>query len=129
VNHDLPDKSSITISISPISKKAKVLLRDTSDLGISLKITGLKISGHDEAVRYLKDYANAVFFQIDLTRETPIALKRTQYQEQTILSHYPQNPVEIEYPRCKYDEEQYHYIGMLEMPAECLYYNTFLTIK
>jgi predicted regulator of amino acid metabolism with ACT domain len=105
VNHDLPGGSIITISISPLSEQARVLLRDTLDIGISLKITGLKISRQDEAVRYLKDYANSIFFQIDLTREVPLALKRTQYQKQTILSQYPQTPVEIEYPKCKYDEE------------------------
>ena len=105
VKHDLLDNSSITISISPISKKARVFLKDTSDLAISIKLNGLNISRNDEALRYLKDYANAVFFQIDLTTEAPLALKRTKYQEQAILSHYPQNPVEIEYPKCKYNEE------------------------
>lgn len=105
VHHDLSDQSSITISISPTSKLARLLLKDTSDFAISLKLRGLKISQHDETVRYLKDYANAVLFQIDLSTEIPLALKRTQSQEQTILSHYPQNSVEIEYPRSKYDKE------------------------
>lgn len=105
VNHELSDNSSITISISPVSEQASVLLKGTYTLGISFKIKGLKISKHDEALTYLKDYANSVFFQIDLTRQMPLALKLTQYQEQTILSQSSQTPVEIEYPKCKYDEE------------------------
>lgn len=101
----IPGKSNITISISPISEQAKVLLGDGLNIsGVSLKINGLEISGHDEALNCLKEYANSIFFQIELTREIPFLLVRTRFQKQIISSWYPES-IELEYPKCKYDEE------------------------
>jgi hypothetical protein len=105
VTQTVPGKSNITISISPISEQAKILLGDGLNIsGVSLKINGLEISEHDEALNCLKAYANSIFFQLDLTREIPLLLARTRFQKQTISSWYPES-IELEYPKCKYDEE------------------------
>jgi len=105
VTQAVPGKSNITISISPISEQAKVLLGDGLNiLGVSLKINGLEISGHDEALNCLKEYANSIFFQLDLTREIPLLLVRTRSQEQIISRRHPES-IELEYPKCKYDEK------------------------
>src|SRR5688572_32211572 len=42
----------------------------------SIRITGLAISQHDQAVRILEKIANSVFFQIDLLANLPLTLIR-----------------------------------------------------
>ncbi|WP_392477180.1 hypothetical protein [Nostoc sp. C110] len=95
----------ITILISPISDIAKTLLGNIQDDSISLKISGLNITQQDKTVSYLEKYANSIFFQIDLVLGLPLTVQRIQTQEENILQHNAQTPLNIKYPVCQYDKE------------------------
>lgn len=51
---------------------------------ISLKITGHKVNGHDEAVSFLKKVSSSLLFQLDLISDLPFVVRRqTSYRKRT----------------------------------------------
>ena len=68
----------------------------------ALKIEGLRISQHDQALDLLERIANTVFFQIDLSINLPLNLIR---ERRTPTRPIPrQEPVELQFPQNEYDE-------------------------
>lgn len=80
-------------------------LMDHDQRGVSLKIKGLQIRQHDQAVDILERIANSVFFQIDAGTNVPLALKRQppRWEKPPSLPD-DSEPFELQFPRYEYDE-------------------------
>ncbi len=72
----------------------------------SLQISGIQISTHDQALAVLERLSNSLFFQIDVSRNIALSLRRDRRRQQPFghlrkrVSDYP----EIRFPRVGYDE-------------------------
>jgi len=94
----------LQIEIGPSSDAFIGLLRQR---GPTIKIRGLPITQHDEAVEYLEKLADPIFFQIDLLWDTPFQLSRTRkrlFRRRIAIPHEPSMPV-LKFPKYVYDRE------------------------
>jgi len=72
---------------------------------LSLKISGINITGHDMALKILESLAYSLFFSIDLIDNIPLALRRKFSVIRGILSHDNKVEQEIEFPLRSFDAE------------------------
>jgi hypothetical protein len=90
------------VSISPISKEAKVLTQASDALGLSLLIRSPDISSHDEAVELLQKISNALFFEIDLRMHVHVRILRRQFRERISRGSSGEK---AEFPKNMYDSD------------------------
>lgn len=89
-----------------IGRSSDVLIALSSprvrDVTPSLRIHGLQIAQHDQAVNLLERIANTAFFQIDLASDLPLGLIR---ERRTPVRPVPKpGPIELQFPQTEYDE-------------------------
>jgi hypothetical protein len=105
---DLPRESNRErISIGKIEDESIALLPPgfRSDRGIAMKIEGLQISQHDQALDLLERLSNSLFFQIDLEFEVPLGLVRSRRPPaRTRKKSDARHRVEIDFPNTEYDD-------------------------
>ncbi|MGA1998445.1 MAG: hypothetical protein ABSG52_00505 [Terriglobales bacterium] len=72
---------------------------------LTLKVSGCKVSTHDEAVALLKKAAGSTFFQIDLLSDIPLALERARRRA---ITRRPRRKVDLaadlQYPKTELDD-------------------------
>ncbi len=72
----------------------------------SLQISGIQISEHDQALAVLERLSDSLFFQIDVSRDIALSLRRDRRRRQAFgrprksVSDYP----EIRFPRAEYEK-------------------------
>lgn len=69
---------------------------------LSLRIEGLKVSQHDQALDILERIANSVFLQIDLALDLPLSLIRER--RPTSRRSPRRERIELQFPTSEYDE-------------------------
>lgn len=72
----------------------------------SLKVEGINVAQHDQALEILEKLANSIFFEIDVTLDLPLTLLR----DRRLLRRrrfVPRRPTvtELEFPQVEYDQE------------------------
>lgn len=60
-----PTRGAVTVGLSPISEELRILSPRSRRATLSLKVAGLSVSRHDDAVALLRRLSDALFFQID----------------------------------------------------------------
>lgn len=96
------------IRIGPLSDELRVLGRRRSSYvpPPSIKISGLNVSRHDQAVDYLERISNSLFLEIDLTYNLPITLIRERpMQRSGTISANRSGQRSLQFPKCEYDPE------------------------
>jgi hypothetical protein len=70
----------------------------------TLKIEGLNVSQHDQALQLLERLASSFFFQVDLTRDLPLGLMPDRRAQRRVARRYGNvEPTELEFRRNEYD--------------------------
>lgn len=96
------------IVIGPCSDAFAVLnhglVAPSDHKSITIQVTGVRISTHDEAVETLEHLTNSLFFQIDLARGIVLTLRRDHRRRRrfTQRRRVGESPP-IEFPRTEYD--------------------------
>jgi hypothetical protein len=69
----------------------------------TIRIEGLLIDGHDQAVMILEKISNSIFFEIDLKTELPLILHKEETRIQN--EKLERGDLELRYPESEYDRE------------------------
>jgi hypothetical protein len=102
-----PGENGPTLSLGPMSKTLAAMLGrgETRLRSPSLRVRGLSIAQHDQAVRLLERIANSLFFQIDLLANLPLTLVRERRFLPLVASQRaPFDPAQLQFPRFEYDQ-------------------------
>lgn len=97
-----------TIVIGPITDSTSVLLNKSSDFldgSLSIKISGVQISSHDQAIECLLKYSNSIFFQLDLALGLPLNIQRHNITIVGETNNFIHTDFELQFPNCQYDPE------------------------
>lgn len=94
------------IEISPASDNFAMLVRSPNRSRITLKLSGCKISTHDQAALLLRKVADASFFQIDLLTDAPLSLERERKRMPSGRRARKAFSLaaDIQYPKTEFDE-------------------------
>jgi hypothetical protein len=71
----------------------------------TLSIEGIQVSRHDQALDLLEQIAHAVFFQIDLSMNLPLGIRRIEKQRCRRLRKIPIRRLDLQFPLNEYDKE------------------------
>lgn len=73
-----PDKR-VLVSLGPASKDLRILVSRSSSRGLSLRISGLDVQRHANAVDILRRVSDSLFFQIELSNDILFTLVRRRH--------------------------------------------------
>lgn len=99
---------------NPIGSEKIILGPGSLTLGIlngmprtrpSLRIEGIKVSRHDDALELLERLANSFFFQLDLLKNVPVNLLRRRRALRTFSRRSSRAPQQPEFPKSDYDRD------------------------
>lgn len=124
-------KYKIKLKLGKISKSLELLRRYGRHRHlISLTITGIDISRHDQAVKLLEKLSNSLFSQIDLAKGIPLVLEKERRPKRHSV-HKKKGSVSriFSSPETNTTMPQYLYIGTREAQVECHYYNFLLITR
>ena len=103
-----PETSSGTpeIIIGPASDTLKSLSRGLIRHRLSLRLSGARVSQHDQALSLLEKISNSLFFQIDLLTDISLSLEsaRRRNRPRGARSKAQSIVAGLQYPRTEYDE-------------------------
>jgi hypothetical protein len=111
------DDEAINLVVSHSSASVRVMISPPSEAFIrlagspamitrygTLKIEGLRISQHDQAVQLLERLANTFFFHIDLSRDVALGLLPDRRAQRRVMRRRGNvEAPELEFPRNEYD--------------------------
>lgn len=94
------------LNLSPVSKEIEILCSGARRSMLSLKLSGIRVGRHDDAVRILSRMADAFFFQMDLSFGVGLNLARVR-QRYIYLSRMRAPEASLDdlvFPSQEYDE-------------------------
>lgn len=72
---------------------------------LTIKLTGFKVSTHDQALEVLESISNSIFFQIDSKYNIPLSLTFRTPPKKTIRKRQKPYEVKIDFPKFSYDSD------------------------
>ncbi len=103
------EPSEIQISLGTVSLECSIITGNYSaystSRGLSVRISGLNISQHDQAVELLERIADSLFFEFDLSTGISLSLGRTKKFHVRRFFNRPKSKVELTFPKYEYNHD------------------------
>lgn len=93
-----------SVSLSPTSTHLKTLISRLQRSTLSLKIDGLSVQRHTDAVDILRRISDSLFFQIDLSMGLALTLVRQRHHPVSRRRRVATSLGELQFPTQEYDE-------------------------
>lgn len=105
-----PEEAGQTITISPMSQQLLLLAQSSTpqpaQFTLSIKIQGLHITQHDQALHILEKISNTIFFELDVAQGLPLSLWRKRRGVPLRRRRTRRPPIaELHFPKIEYDNE------------------------
>ncbi|MEK8019591.1 MAG: hypothetical protein VSS75_022175 [Candidatus Parabeggiatoa sp.] len=100
------DEKSVVVEISEASTIIRQLVRGPFGRSgsLSIKITGVTISQHDQSLEILKRITDSLFFQIDLQNGLALSLMKDRRAVRKPGRRKPETELDLEFPKVEFDE-------------------------
>lgn len=98
------ERGEVEVSLRAPSQSLKILSDRLMRPVVSLAITSLEVSRHDEAIDLLERIADSLFFQVDLTLGLPVTLARRRRAMRRGIPRGRRTAADLQFPRHEYDK-------------------------
>ncbi|AFZ24252.1 hypothetical protein Cylst_2008 [Cylindrospermum stagnale PCC 7417] len=100
------DNLSVRIIIGSPSREMMVISRGYFERynSMSLKVTGLNVKQHDQALLLLNKISNSLFFQIDIQEGIPLTLLKFRRMNRVRRKRSKEESTFIQFPKTEFDE-------------------------